>query len=177
MVFIISTFGHSLCRLWPHLVYKTYLDNCIVPACFSPLVLTVILVSCTVFIAFPWFSSVFFSSVIDIACVCIDYLHLWYTHLQFLPISGLQFVLVKFKLSINMFSQKFTHLLFSVFYYESLALNTINCAQLCLYSWHEAYKNYVQIIFLYLMLHMFYYSGHLYPLFIANTIIPVLQVY
>ena len=68
----------------------TYLDNYVVPACFSPFVLTLILVSCTVFIAFQWFSSVFFSSVIHLACVCIDYLHLWYTHLQFMLISGFQ---------------------------------------------------------------------------------------
>ena len=93
LVFIISTFGYSLCRLWAHLVYTTYLDNCIVPACFSPLVLTLILVSCTVFIAFQWFSSVFFSSVIHLACVCIDYLHLWHIHLQFMLISGFQIFL------------------------------------------------------------------------------------
>ena len=66
----ICNFGlYNLCRLWAHLVYKTYLDNCIVPACFSPLVLTLILVSCT---------------------ICIDYLHLWYTHLQFMLICGFQ---------------------------------------------------------------------------------------
>ena len=90
LVFIISTFRCSLCRLWAHLVYTTYLDNCIVPACFSPLVLILILVSCTVFIAFQWFSSVFFSSVIHLTCVCIAYLHLWYIHLQFMLISGFQ---------------------------------------------------------------------------------------
>ena len=78
LAFIIPTFGYSLCRLWALLVYTTYLDNYIVPACFSPLVLTLILVSCTVFMAFQWFSSIFFSSVIHLACVCIDYLHLWY---------------------------------------------------------------------------------------------------
>ena len=33
-----------------------------------------------VFIAFQWFSSVFFSSVIYLACACIDYLHLWYSY-------------------------------------------------------------------------------------------------
>ena len=90
LVFIISTFGYSLYRLWAHLVYTTYLDNCIVPACFSSLVLTLILVSCTVFIAFQWFSRVFFSSVIHLVCVCIGYLHLWYTHSQFMLINGFQ---------------------------------------------------------------------------------------
>ena len=90
LVFIISTFGYSLSRLWAHLVYTTYLDNCIVPACFSPLVLTLTLVSYTVFIAFQWFSRVFFSSVIHLACVCIDYLYLCYTYLQFMVISGFQ---------------------------------------------------------------------------------------
>ena len=74
-------------------IYTTYLDNCIVPTCFSPLVITLILVSCTVFIAFQWFSSVFFSSVISLTCVCIDYLHLCYTHLQFMLISGFQIFL------------------------------------------------------------------------------------
>ena len=47
---------------------------------------------------------------------------------------------IKFNLSISMFSQKCTHLLFSIFYYESIALNNINCAHFCLYSWHETYK-------------------------------------
>ena len=41
----------------------------------------------------------------------------------------------------------------------------------------ETCKNRVQTIFLYLMWHMFYYSGILYPVFIADTIISVLQVY
>ena len=165
-------------RLWAHLVYTTYLDNCIVPACFSPLVLTLTLVSYTVFIAFQWFSRVFFSSVIHLACVCIDYLYLCYTYLQFMVISEFSFALyIKFNLAISMFSQKCTHLLFSVFYYESLALNIINCDHFCLYSWHETYKNCVPIIFLYIMLHIFYYSGILYSVFTANTIISVLQVY
>ena len=65
----------------------------------------------------------------------------------------------------------------SVFHYKSLALNTINHAHFCLYSWHETYKNCAQITFLYLMLHIFYYSGILYSVFIANTLISVLQVY
>ena len=99
------------------------------------------------------------------------------THLQYMLISGFQiFFCMKFNLSISMFSQKCSHL-FSVFYYESLALNTISCAHFCLYSWHETYKNCVWIISLYLMLHIFYYSGILYPVFIAYTIISVLQVY
>ena len=67
--------------------------------------------------------------------------------------------------------------LFSAVYYESLALNTIDCAHFCLYLWHETYKNCVQIIFLYLMLHIFYYNGILYLALIANAIIFVLQVY
>ena len=118
-----------------------------------------------VFIAFQWFSNVFFSSVIHLACVCIDYLHLQYTHLQFMLISGFKIffcIIHQFNLSISMFSQKCTHLLFSVSYDESLTLNTINCAHFCLYSWHETYKNCVQIIFLYLMLHIFYYSVYIF---------------
>ena len=90
LVFIISTFGYNLCRLWEYLIYATCLDNCIVPGCFSALVLALILASCTVLIAFPSFSSVFFSSVIHLACVCIVYLHLWHTHLQFMLIKGFQ---------------------------------------------------------------------------------------
>ena len=82
---------------------------------------------------------------------------------------------IKFNLAISMFSQKCTHLLFSVFYYESIALNTNNFAHFCLYLSHETYKNCVQIIFFYLMLQIF--SSVLYPVFIANTIISALQVY
>ena len=134
--------------------------------------------SCPVFIAFQCFSNVFFSSVIHLACVCIDYLHLQYTHLQFMLICGFKIffcIIHQFNLSISMFSQKCTHLLFSVFYYESIALNTNNFAHFCLYLSHETYKNCVQIIFFYLMLQIF--SSVLYPVFIANTIISALQVY
>ena len=41
----------------------------------------------------------------------------------------------------------------------------------------ETCKNCVQTIFLYLLWHMFYYSSILYLVFIANTVMSVLQVY
>ena len=108
------------------------------------------------------------------------YLHLWYALWNLCSLVDFKFpfaLYIKFNLSISTFSKKCTHLFISVFHYESLALNTINCTHFCLYSWHETYKNCVQIIFLYLMLHIFHYSGILYPVVIANTIIAVLQVY
>ena len=66
---------------------QAYSKTCTISTCFSPLVLKLILVSCTMFqsvcTAFHWFS-VFFTSVMYLARVCIDYLPLWYTHLQFM---------------------------------------------------------------------------------------------
>ena len=38
-------------------------------------------------------------------------------------------------------------------------------------------KKLFKLCFLYLMLHVFYYSGILYPVFMTNTIISLLQVY
>ena len=57
------------------------------------------------------------SPVIYLAYVCIAYLYLWYTHLQFLLISGLEIVfgIIKFISLTSILSQKLSHLLFSVF--------------------------------------------------------------
>ena len=78
-------------------IYATYFDNCIVPACLLPFLLRLILLSCILFDRFSvahqcflQLSSVFFSSAIHLASVCIDLLDLWYTHLQFIFISGFQ---------------------------------------------------------------------------------------
>ena len=110
----VLTFGKSC-------IYGTYLISCIVPACCSPSVLTLISVSCILFesvlIAFQWFGSVFFSSVIYLACVCIPYLYLWYIHLQFMLIRGFEivFCIIKSNLLTSVPSLKFSHLSFSVF--------------------------------------------------------------
>ena len=82
---------------------------------------------------------------------------------------------IKFNLWINMFSQKCTHpFIFSISLW--VGCPKYNCAQFCLYLWHETYKNCVQIIFFYLMLHIFHYNSILFLIFIANTV-SVLQVY
>ena len=146
----ICNFGlYNLCRLWAHLVYKTYLDNCIVPACFSPLVLTLILVSYTVFIACQWFSSVFVSSVIHLAWVCIDCFCTYcilICNLCLLVDFKFCFALyIKFNWSVVYLGRNVLIYSFLVFYYESLTLNTINCANFCLCSWHETYKNVLKL--------------------------------
>ena len=117
-------------------LYTTNLDNCIVPVCFSSLALTLILASCTLFynmFSYPLFLFFFFF----ISCVCIDYLHLWYTHLQFMLISGFQIyfaLYIKFNLLTSMFSQKCTHVFISSIYNESLALSTIKlCSPLLIF--------------------------------------------
>ena len=159
LVLIISTFEQHLCRLWAHLLYTIYLENCIVPACFSLLVLTLILVSCTVFIAFQCFSSVCVSSVIHLACVCIDYFHSRFTHLQFKLISAFQ-IFFYIIYQVCLVKNVFIFFIFSI-YYGSLSLNTINCPHFCLYSWHETLcSNYfLASNIAYILLQRYFVSG------------------
>ena len=107
------------------LVYTTYLDNCIVTACFSALVLTLTLACCTVFIAFQSFSSVWYGMVYSLWYnLCAIYANLWISNVLLHYISSSicqQVCLVK----------NILFYLISVFY--NLALNTINFSHFYLY--------------------------------------------
>ena len=105
LVFVMSTFGFSLWRLWAHLLYIQHIYTTVFSCLFFTLgiyIYTSKLYSDlqSVFIGFQWFSS-----VIYLAWACIDYLHLWYTHLQFM-ISEFQivFCIIKFKSLTSMLS-------------------------------------------------------------------------
>ena len=105
LVFVMSTFGFSLWRLWAHLLYIQHIYTTVFSCLFFTLgiyIYTSKLYSDlqSVFIGFQWFSS-----FICLAWVCIDYLYLWYTHLQFM-ISEFQIVfwIIKFKSLTSMLS-------------------------------------------------------------------------
>ena len=123
-------------------MYTTYMDNCTVPACFSPLLLALILVSCILFSSFFSGSTVIpelsYSFSLSYS-FCIDYFHLWYTHLQLILIDGFQiFFCIIFQgrfVKTYVYLKMYTSIYFQ--YSESLAINTINCAHLCLYLWNE----------------------------------------
>ena len=108
-IWFVQTLGTSC-------VYTRYLENGIVPACFSQLVLTLILVNCILF--FSLFSTPFSGSTVFLSAL----LFIW--SVLALPICTygmpicrfeIVFCISKFNLLTSVLSQKSSHLLFSVF--------------------------------------------------------------
>ena len=92
-------FGHYHFNIWIQFVqtlgtsciYKTYLDNCIAPACFSPLITTLILVSCTLFQSLLVVQQCFLQQSYSFS-LCLHWLFalMVYTHLQFMLVNIFQ---------------------------------------------------------------------------------------